>query len=121
MKNYVGSADRLTITTPTAGLVSGVAAIIKGMIVMPMATTSDGEKAAVMTRGEFVVAKDPAEVIEQGDQAFFEPGAGTFTAVEATSAFSCGYFPEGAGAGQATLHVVLTGEIALNSAGNEAP
>ncbi|MEM9378420.1 MAG: DUF2190 family protein [Planctomycetota bacterium] len=109
MKNYKGSADRLTLVAPAGGVVSGGLYVIGGMAVIAEGTAAAGELFSAVARGEFSYAKATGAVTA-GARAFYDSGNDNVTATSASGRFPVGYFPLAAASDDTTVDVVLTGE-----------
>ena len=120
MKNYKGSADRLTITAPV-DMTGGTLYALKSLVCVPLASALAGEKIAVVTRGEFDLRKSTGAAATVGDQAFLDPANGEVTPQPDTDHVLIGYFTAAAADAATLASVCLTGEVAQLNEVSEPP
>lgn len=118
MKNYIGSADRPTITAPV-DLVSGTVYVDKGMVFVAEGNATAGDKTSVCTRGEFSLPKVDGTAATNGDLAYWDLTNDEVTPTSAAAHVLIGYFNGAAASGDTTARVIVTGIPAETVAGNE--
>lgn len=119
MKNYIGCADRLTIVAPVE-MTSGRMYAVKSAVGIAEADARAGEKVSFVTRAEVEYAKGAGNATT-GDQAFLDLANDHIVPTFSAGFVLVGYFGADSADGETTCNVVLTGQVATTSGGDEPP
>jgi len=114
-KNQIQRGHILDLTAPGAGVVSGLAELVVGMLAIPQITKTAAQVAAGddqysgAVEGVFEIAKEPTTaVFTQGEEVFWDDGNKRVDE-SASGRISVGFATRAAAANDATVKVKLNG------------
>lgn len=108
-KNHVQEGNRLPLTAPAGGVVSGKLVVIGALAVIPMVTANAGEIFNAATGEVWRLPKVAADVAAEGDVAYFNGTEITADADDGTDTNykAVGYFTNAAANGETEAVVML--------------
>lgn len=117
MKNYIADDEVLNLIAPAGGVVSGKAALMGVLLVVPHSTVPEGQSFAGYHRGVFELPKVAADAATQLQAAYWDDASGQITAAPNDGGdplvefVKVGAFADSAAENDEVAAVLLTGQL----------
>ena len=108
MRNYVGSGDRVTLTAPAGGVLTGVGYVVGAIFVASTVTVAAGQPFTGIREGIVALPK-PVGVIAEGARLWWNNTTKQVATATATGLFPLGAAAAAAVSGATTIEVALDG------------
>lgn len=109
--NYIQPGDVLDLTSPTGGVVAGVAILVGGLVVVPTATVAQTLPFEGRRNGVHTLAKATGATWSEGQTLYFDSSAGNFATAQSATARRAGIAVAAAASGD------TSGKVLLNNIG----
>lgn len=86
-KNYIQEGNRLELTAPGGGVVSGTPVVIGGFFCVPLVTAAAGAKFAAALTGVWTLPKTTGTAWNEGDRIYWNAGTSKLSTVGADGIF----------------------------------
>lgn len=106
---FLQEGDILDLTSPTGGVVAGVAILVGSLVVVPVATTAQTLPFEARVTGVFTLAKTAGATWSEGQVLYFDSAAGSFATAQSATARRAGVAVAAAASGD------TSGKVRLNN------